>query len=341
LGVGMPDPSVSNGTRWDAVEVYFGMCCFLTIVGAVAFVLGINSPAVNRRLAKRDQSLRFKKDTIYEGDADNAGREAASLIKGETDTDAAAALSTPTSVSVSGGGGEEHLRLDSVYEQSLSTMEVAKMIWQNLVAQFLVTAGGQMVVSQYVNIPNRHFDSQTTALVYEYYCASAAGMFLALWKWSHFGPRGMLIAVTVRLLVYPLILLYIVHPNALAASLGDQGADYFVSAVNILFCFSNGHLFSNTYSDAQKRFKTPAGASRGASTISVMYYVAISFAIGATLVINTFMCGGDDTTCLTRGMHHHGGSGLPVNGTTDPTMGGVGGGSRSSWHFAPPQYFFN
>jgi hypothetical protein len=333
-----PDQSESNGTMWFAVAVYFGMCCFLTVLGSAAFVVGVNSSAVSRRLAKRDNSLRCKLETVYEGKGveDNhfaGGAESTLLINGVPESYETRPSNSPVSVSRM---VNERLQLDSAFEQSLSMMSTAKIIWQSLAAQFMVTAGGQMVISQYVNIPNRYYGSQTTALVYQYvnkidslmsalrrqiyatvaisvqaaslacrffrmvaasglvanaawlvataacvvataacvvanaasvvanaawlvtdaawlvaqpnryFLASAAGMFLGLFKWSHFESKGMLIASAARLAVYPLILVYILHPDALASKIGNQGADILVSAVNIVFCFTNGHLFSNT-----------------------------------------------------------------------------------------------
>jgi hypothetical protein len=117
----------------------------------------------------------------------------------------------------------------------------------------------------------------------------------------------MVAASVARCGVLPLMLVYVHNPDVLDG-LGMQGADITVCAINMLFCISHGLLFSRTFSQAQARFKTAAGASRASSTLNVMYYVGITFAIGSTLAINTLMCVGDPRSKCARpgsGHNHH------------------------------------
>ena len=139
-------------------------------------------------------------------------------------------------------------------------MALAKLIWMPALSQFLVTVGSQLVVSQYVSVPKQFYKSQTTMLLYAYYIGSCLGMVCALSKRTWIGPKTLLIASIVRFAIFPLTLLYITHPNALGPK-GSKHADIVVQVINFIFCFTNGHLFSMTYSQANAQFKSPAGVS--------------------------------------------------------------------------------
>ena len=144
----------------------------------------------------------------------------------------------------------------------------------------------------------------------------------ALSKRTRIGPKTLLIASIVRFAVFPLTLLYIAYPDALGP-VGSKHADIAVQIVNVAFTFTNGHLFSNTYSQANAQFKSPAGASRASSSLSVMYYLAISVAIGASIGINLAMC-----------KDQPGGCQLKTNATLSSASGEVeveGDGSNTVW----------
>lgn len=147
---------------------------------------------------------------------------------------------------------------ESAYEQALTQMELAKLVWMPLLSQFLITVGSQLVVSQYVSVPKQFYPSQTTILLYEYYIGSCLGMIFALSKRTRIGPKTLLIASIVRFALFPLTLLYIAHPTALGQT---KHADNIVQVLNFIFTFTNGHLFSSTYSQANAYFKSPAGVS--------------------------------------------------------------------------------
>lgn len=87
---GNSTPAPGTGTmvtRWSQVETFFAMCCLLTVFGCAAIVSAMFTNAVNRRLKKRDVSLRqaaVKTETIYE---DTALDEDAPLLKGTLNGD--------------------------------------------------------------------------------------------------------------------------------------------------------------------------------------------------------------------------------------------------------------
>jgi hypothetical protein len=115
----------------------------------------------------------------------------------------------------------------------------------------------------------------------------------------------MVAASVARCGVLPLMLVYIRNPDLLDG-LGMQGADITVCAINMLFCISHGLLFSRTFSQAQARFTTVGGASRASSTLNIMYYLGITFAIGSSLAINKLMCmGGSPGKCARPGSGHN------------------------------------
>jgi len=285
-GNSTPSPGTGTGTmvaRWNQVETFFAMCCVLTVLGCAAIVAAMFTNAVGRRLKKRDVSLHqatVKSENIYE---DSIPGEGAPLLRG----------------AVNGGGGGDEAAEDSAHEQALSQMALAKLIWMPALSQFLVTVGSQLVVSQYVSVPKQFYKSQTTMLLYAYYIGSCLGMVCALSKRTWIGPKTLLIASIVRFAIFPLTLLYITHPNALGPK-GSKHADIVVQVINFIFCFTNGHLFSMTYSQANAQFRSPAGASRASSTLSVAYYLAISFAIGASILLNTALCSDEPGGCPTK-----------------------------------------
>ena len=125
LGVGGGDDSVGfdgnstgGGTwvaRWSQVETFFAMCCILTVLGCAAIVAAMFSNAVKYQLLKRDLSLKQARkpstSNIYE---DSAVAENAPLVQG------------------TGNGDDGSASRNSAYEQSLSQMQLWKIIWVSL-----------------------------------------------------------------------------------------------------------------------------------------------------------------------------------------------------------------
>ena len=85
--LGNSTPAPGNNTlvaRWNQVEIFFAMCCLLTVLGCIAIVFAMFTNAVNRKLKKRDVSLHqatSKTQNLYEDDAlDEAASDP--LLKG-------------------------------------------------------------------------------------------------------------------------------------------------------------------------------------------------------------------------------------------------------------------
>lgn len=260
-------PLGGNGTQyethWGDVEVFFGLCCILTAGGTLAIVTAMSSAAVRRRLLKRDVSLRresaaligtINEDTTIEEERllstkdVNSGSSAQRARGGAGDGGGGGGSGGGSTAA--GGTGLEGLLEAPPNESAMSGAAIWIQIWPQALSQFLVTSTSQLVVSQYVNIQARYYTSQTTLLLYIYYIATALGMTAALSKRPHFGGAALLVMSCIRAVVFPLALLYISYPTVLDG-LGMQGADLMVCAINAVFCFTNGHLFSKTYSQAQ------------------------------------------------------------------------------------------
>ena len=152
---------------------------------------------------------------------------------------------------------------NSAHEQAMTQMELAKFVWKPLLSLFLIVLGSHIVVSFYVSVPKQFYENQTTILLYEYYIGSCIGMIFALSKKTQIGPNSLLAASIARFAVVPVMLVYMAHPlpNHEMSPKGARKVDHIVQVINFIFTFTNGHLFSNTYRQANAMFKSPAGVS--------------------------------------------------------------------------------